>query len=231
MQSVYLPLKSKDVRQPIMEDDMRTNRTRYDMPYIIPEADFDRKLNMSEKNVTHTEGFLAKGVQDFTLPGFTTPYGYRLVKSLRDDHYRLITDSESPETVYAVKLIFREDIVETRKSCTQILVWRTPNVIHDRAVHGLPQDFFRFFLEQFAIVVSDEQQTIDGRRFWERMISWAITTPGYHVYVSDGTEEERPLTFMTSWDDFYQTWADFCWGTDKDVHTHRLLVISKDQLH
>ncbi|EHL7920559.1 hypothetical protein ACWKBE_002051 [Enterobacter hormaechei] len=210
---------------------MRTNRTRYDMPYIIPEADFDRKLNMSEKNVTHTEGFLAKGVQDFTLPGFTTPYGYRLVKSLRDDHYRLITDSESPETVYAVKLIFREDIVETRKSCTQILVWRTPNVIHDRAVHGLPQDFFRFFLEQFAIVVSDEQQTIDGRRFWERMISWAITTPGYHVYVSDGTEEERPLTFMTSWDDFYQTWADFCWGADKDVHTHRLLVISKDQLH
>lgn len=201
------------------------------MPYIIPEADFDRKLNMSEKNVTHTEGFLAKGVQDFTLPGFTTPYGYRLVKSLRDDHYRLITDSESPETVYAVKLIFREDIVETRKSCTQILVWRTPNVIHDRAVHGLPQDFFRFFLEQFAIVVSDEQQTIDGRRFWERMISWAITTPGYHVYVSDGTEEERPLTFMTSWDDFYQTWADFCWGADKDVHTHRLLVISKDQLH
>ncbi|EPG6292125.1 hypothetical protein L8T16_06845 [Enterobacter cloacae] len=210
---------------------MRTNRTRNDMPYIIPEADFDRKLNMSEKNVTHTEGFLAKGVQDFTLPGFTTPYGYRLVKSLREDHYRLITDSQSPETVYAVKLIFREDIVETRKTCTQILVWRTPNVIHDRAVQGLPQDFFRFFLEQFAIVVSDEQQTIDGRRFWERMISWAITTPGYHVYVSDGTEEDRPLTFMTSWDDFYQTWADFCWGADKDVHTHRLLVISKDQLH
>ncbi|MHB0838771.1 hypothetical protein ACVZCY_14845 [Klebsiella grimontii] len=210
---------------------MNLNTIRKAMPYIIPEADFDRKLNMSEKNVTHTEGYIAKGVKDFTLPGFTTPYGYRLVKSIRDDHYRLITDSENPETVYAVKLIFREDIVETRKSCTQILVWRTPNVIHDRAVHGLPQIFFAFFLEHYAIVVSDEQQTLDGRRFWERMISWAITTNGYHVYVSDGTEVDRPLTFMTSWDDFYSVWADFCWGNDQDIHTHRLLVISKEKLH
>ncbi|MCF6686033.1 hypothetical protein [Raoultella ornithinolytica] len=210
---------------------MNLNSIRKAMPYIIPEADFDRKLNMSEKNVTHTEGYIAKGVQDFTLPGFTTPYGYRLVKSLRDDHYRLITDSENPETVYAVKLVFREDIVETRKSCTQILVWRTPQAIHDRAVHGLPQLFFAYFLENYAIVVSDEQQTLDGRRFWERMISWAITTDGYHVYVSDGTKEERPLSFMTSWDDFYSAWADFCWGNDQDIHTHRLLVISKDKLH
>ncbi|HAN7432538.1 TPA: hypothetical protein IF402_002964 [Escherichia coli] len=210
---------------------MRTNTTRKAMPYIIPEADFDRKLNMSEKNTSHTESYLAKGVVAFVLPGFTTPYGYRLVKSCNGDHYRMITTSDTPETVYAVKLIFREDIVEAKRTCTQIMVWRTPNVIHDRAVHGLPQIFFQFFLEQYAIVVSDEQQTIDGRRFWERMISWAINTPGYNVYVSDGSEEDRPLSFMTSWDDFYSQWADFCWGSDKDVHTHRLLVISKDKLH
>lgn len=48
---------------------MNLNSIRKTMPYIIPEADFDRKLNMSEENVTHTEGFLAKGVQDFTLLG------------------------------------------------------------------------------------------------------------------------------------------------------------------
>lgn len=52
-----------------MEDEMNLNTIRKAMPYIIPEADFDRKLNMSERNVTHTEDYIAKGVNDFTLPG------------------------------------------------------------------------------------------------------------------------------------------------------------------
>lgn len=201
------------------------------MPYNIPEADFDRKLSVIKNNIEHTGAFMQKGVSDFVLPAYTVPYGYRLVKSLHDDHYRLITDGQDPETVYAVRLIFRNDIVATRQTCTQIMVWRTVQAQHDRAVHGLPQLFFQHFLENYSIVVSDEQQTIEGRRFWERMISWAMSTPGYHVYVSDGTQQDRPLTFMTSWDDFYNTWADFCWGDDKDCHTHRLLVISKDRLH
>lgn len=210
---------------------MRNAETKNTMPYLIREADFDRKLNMTENNITHTDAFISKGAVDFALPGFVLPHGYRLLKSRTEDHYRLVTDGSSPETVYAVKLLFRKDIVAARKSCTQIMVWRTPNVRHDHAVRGLPQMFFSHFLESYSIVVSDEQQTIDGRRFWERMISWAINSPGYHVYVSDGTHMDRPMTFMTSWDDFYGTWADFCWGDDPETHTHRLLVISKDKLH
>ncbi|MBP2168046.1 hypothetical protein J2125_001238 [Erwinia toletana] len=62
------------------------------------------------------------------------------------------------------------------------------------------------------------------------MIAWAIQTDGYYVYLSDGTEEDRPLAVITSWDDFYQRWADFCWGTDKNCHAHRLFVISTEQL-
>ncbi len=63
------------------------------------------------------------------------------------------------------------------------------------------------------------------------MIAWAISISGYHVYVSDGTKEERPLNLITSWDDFYGTWANYCWGHDKDYHYHRLFVISKELLH
>ncbi|QZN94107.1 hypothetical protein [Symbiopectobacterium purcellii] len=210
---------------------MQTATKNSTMPYMIPEADFDRKLSVVKNNIEHTHAFLKKGVVDFSLPGFVVPFGYRLVKSRNDEHYRLITDVQDPETVYAVKLVFRHDIVDAKKTCTQILVWRTVQAQHDTAVHGLPKIFFQFFLESYSIVVSDEEQTSDGRRFWETMISWAMSTSGYHVYVSDGTQESRPLTFMTSWDEFYTTWADFCWGNDKDCHSHRLLVISKDKLH
>lgn len=210
---------------------MRRQAKTNTMPYLIPEADFDRKLNMTERNIVHTDEFINRGVVGFDLPGFVLPYGYRLLKSRNSDQYRMVTDTENPETVYLVELLFRDDIVADRKTCTQIMVWKTPNVRHDHAVNGLPRLFFAYFLNSYSIVVSDESQTNAGRRFWERMISWAIETPGYHVYVSDGSEIDRPLKFMTSWDDFYGTWSDFCWGDDKDTHTHRLLVISKDQLH
>ncbi|WP_275556625.1 hypothetical protein [Mixta sp. Marseille-Q2659] len=201
------------------------------MPLLIPAAGFDAKLNMSERNVEHTEAFMRAGVRDFALPGFVTPHGYRLLQCLKGDQYRLVTDNEYSETVYAVKLAFLEHIVPTKKICTQIMVWKTVQPQHDAAVSGLPQEFFRHFLSRYSIVVSDSEQTSDGRRFWERMIAWAIQADGYHVYVSDGTEEDRPLTFMTSWDDFYGTWASFCWGKDRDCHSHRLFVISTESLH
>ncbi|MBA5202188.1 hypothetical protein H2Y57_00530 [Pectobacterium aroidearum] len=201
------------------------------MPLNIHDAGFNAKLNVTEKNVEHTTDFLQKGVGDFSLPGYTTPHGYRLLKSRSDEHYRLVTDTEIPETVYAVRLEFMDCIIPDRKSCTQIMVWRTVQPQYRSAVNGLPQRFFQYFLENYSIVISDSEQTADGRRFWEGMIAWAIQTSGYHVYVSDGTEEDRPLTFMTSWDDFYTTWADFCWGDDRDCHLHRLLVISKEKLH
>lgn len=201
------------------------------MPLLIPSAGFDAKLSMTEKNIEHTEAFIEAGVKDFALPGFVTPHGYRLLSSVSGEQYRLVTDTEAPETVYAVKLAMLEHIVPTRKICTQILVWRTVQPQHDGAVRGLPQEFFRYFLSLYSIVVSDSEQTTEGRRFWERMIAWAIQADGYHVYVSDGTQEDRPLTFMTNWDDFYGTWADFCWGDDRDCHSHRLFVISTDRLH
>ncbi len=179
------------------------------MPLLIPAAGFDAKLSMTEKNIEHTEAFMASGVKEFSLPGFVTPHGYRLLVSVNGEHYRLVTDAAIPETVYAVKLAFLEHIVPTRKTCTQILVWRTVQPQHDSAVHGLPQEFFRHFLTQYSIVVSDSEQTNEGRRFWERMIAWAIQAEGHYVYVSNGSEEDRPLTFMTNWDDFYGTWADF----------------------
>ncbi|WNY87405.1 hypothetical protein [Leclercia adecarboxylata] len=210
---------------------MKTYLAKNKMPFEIPSASFDTKLNMTEKNIEHTEAFIRAGVKEFALPGFVTPHGYRLLRAVKGNQYRMVTDSVAPETVYAVKLEFLEHIVPTRKICTQILVWKTVQPQYDSAVRGLPQEFFKFFLSSYSIVVSDSEQTLDGRRFWERMIAWAIQTDGYHVYVSDGTQEDRPLTFMTSWDDFYGTWAGFCWGNDRDCHSHRLLVISTDQLH
>ncbi|EKT62925.1 hypothetical protein OOA_05596 [Providencia burhodogranariea DSM 19968] len=201
------------------------------MPYVIPDtdADFNTKLKVPEKNIDYTKVFLESGVKDFTLPGYITPHGYRLVKSSKSDQYRLVAEGDEPETAYLVELCFRTDIVYGKKTCTQIKVWRTISAKHRDAVKELPRTFFANLLNDHSIVVSDEEQTGDGKRFWEGMIDWAMSA-GYYVYVSDGTLEERPLTTVNTMSDFYNTWDKFCWGNDRDVHTHRLAVISKIKL-
>ncbi|KMJ45162.1 phage protein [Xenorhabdus khoisanae] len=204
------------------------------MPYLIPDTGFNNKLRHPKKNEEHTKTFLQKGVENFELPNFDVPYGYRLVKSLKEHQYRMITTGEDSETVYAVKLHFRKDIIVGKETCTQIMIWRTPRSEHQHAIGDLPRDFFKNLLSKYNIVVTDEAQTQDGKRFWEKMIDWAITK-GYHVYSSDGTSDDCdmdyiPLVVIPSISEFYEKWDEFCWGSDKDVHKHRLIAISRTLL-
>ena len=201
------------------------------MHYVISDNDVDFDvLKIPSKNIAHTQFFLEEeGVENFFLPGYITPHGYRLVKALKRDQYRLIATGYTPETVYLVALRFRDDIVYGRTTCTQIKVWRTVSSLHDSAVRDLPRTFFANLLKNYSIVVTDEEQTSDGKRFWGTMIVWAFQS-GFHVYISDGTQIDRPLTEIRNMDEFYQQWGSFCWGSDRDVHTHRLVVISNDML-
>lgn len=198
------------------------------MLYCIDDATFRHKLGLHETNVLYTQCYLECGVDDFQLPDWTTPAGYRLVKSKQGEQYRLI-NNESQETVYAVKLIFRTDIVAQHKTCIQVMVWRTVDPRHETAVYGLPKLFFGYFLKSYIIVVTDEQQTLEGQSFWERRIAWALHNHLY-VYVSDGGEMDRPLYRVEDWDTFYKEWKTFCRGKDVEVHTHRLVVISTESL-
>ncbi len=69
---------------------MNSYTVKEKMPVLIPEADFNIKLNMTEKNVEHTQAFIESGVKVFSLPGFVTPHGYRLLASVSGNQYRLM---------------------------------------------------------------------------------------------------------------------------------------------
>jgi len=197
------------------------------MPELIEDADFNVKLNEIGRNVDHTSKFLEKGVEDITLTGYTVPFGYRLVKAKTENQYRLITDNAHPVTAYAVKLNFYDHIVMNHKTCTQVMVWRTIRAEHRHAIRDLAILFFEHLIQQYTVVVSDSQQTELGRRFWESRIMESLSAEDRHVYVSDGTEGNRdgiiPLFEVTTDSEFYSVWREFCWGKEKDVHSHRLL--------
>ncbi len=208
---------------------MLSLRKTNSMPRLIPDTDFNTKLRMPAKNIDHTKHFLAEGVEDFKLAGYITPCGYRLVKSLKKDQYRLVTNNSNPKTVYLVELIFRTDIVFGKTTCTQVKVWRTISHEHKAAIRDLPSIFFANLLQVHRIVVTDEEQTRDGKRFWESVIDWALSL-GFFVYASDGTQMNRTPSLIIDMDNFYSQWDKFCWGHDPDVHSHRLVVISQTPL-
>lgn len=197
-------------------------------PLMIDNADFSHKLGLVSRNVEHTEAFLARGTSAFRLPGFVLPVGYRLLKSLFSDEYRIVTTDEGkPYTAYAVKLQFHKEITFPQGAATQVMVWRTPRTVHQPVVSGFPQFFFQWLLSEYDIVVSDSEQTGDGQRFWLRMIDWAFTM-NYQICVADGTAgEEWALTPVSSYAELEERWITFAWGYDRDVHPHRRLVISK----
>ncbi|MDI9091568.1 hypothetical protein [Providencia rettgeri] len=196
------------------------------MPRKISGAEFNQKLRITSSNIVNTQCFLTKGVIDFSLPGFDIPEGYRLVKSLRKQQYRLIANGEKPETIYLVELKFRQDIVMGKTTCTQIKVWRSTVHQYIEIIKELPRKFFVYLLNSYCIMVTNEEQTDAGQRFWETMISRAFDKK-YYVYASNSEEEDRPLSLIKDMDDFYLNWVDLYWGKDIEFHTHRLVVISK----
>lgn len=193
-------------------------------PKLISDTEFNRLLNLSERNHERTEAFLNKGAKLFSLPGYVPPAGYCLMMSFDGKQCRLIKDGI---TAYAVKIITGKYIVPGRTHCTQVMVWRTFLPEYQSALHGLAKLFFAWLLETYEIVVSDQEQTGDGRRFWEYRINDAIADPQYEVMIWDGTKDKGELSLIQSAEEFVRKWSPYAWGINPEIHPQRLLVISK----
>lgn len=201
------------------------------MPYLIEEANFSRTLEIGNSNYASTKEILIKGAKEYKLTGLAVTPGYRFVQSRTGEEYRLIYKTAIGwYTLYAVKVELHAGITYPKTAVTQVMVWRAPSVIHKHILDSITQLFFINLLTRVKIVVSDAEQTVHGMRFWKRMLEWAFYT-GYYIYLADGTkEEEWSKDPINSYDELCTIWESFIWGRDKDVHTHRRLIISKNDI-
>lgn len=111
----------------------------------------------------------------------------------------------------------------TGQPVSQIMIWRENRINGGEDTHGLVESvFFDFLIGQYNIAVSDSEQTRDGRRMWEKLISMAIEK-GLEAGRMDKDNNEyhpipdlRELTKTSKW----------LWG-DQDIHKNRLAVIIK----
>lgn len=207
------------------------------MPRLIPPAEFAKKLETLERNVREAGYFLEQGTVEYPVAEMDLPEGYRLLKARKVYKGKLGEDQikirlvHGNEIVYAVNLNVLDGVIKG-KHCTQVLVWRSDNDDYEDVLTGFARKMFDHFIEEYVVIVSDDEQTESGRRFWKGRISNALRK-NRSVCFTDMNELDEDminvLSPISSEQEFVDKWYDHGWGGDEH-YKDRLFVISKDQL-
>lgn len=207
------------------------------MPQLISK-DFDMILKNSKQNKADTEAFLLQQPINYLLPDFVVPAGYQLrvdiEKETTDGIKReicFITEGEEPETIYKVQTIYRHEsnAYMRSKNCTQLLIWRTSNAKHAYVLQDFPKKIFNHLLSQYDIMITDDQQTEDGKRFWESRMSEAIYIENRCLYYIDLQKRDNEmvpyLEEITTQDELTDKYIPQGWGEGEEFR-NRIFVIS-----
>jgi|GEM_PF-685844 len=155
--------------------------------------------------------------------------GYRLI---RVDHRKrpngdefeiaLVNDVES-SVVYYNKVMISIITDLNCRPATQNLVWRSSNAQHSAVLRDVAQKvFFNYILEKYDVILSDNQQTGEGKFFWQRQMSSALAF-GMHVYYYQMMNAQlQPIPDQEALNDL----EDQLWSEEEDQQYH-LALISK----
>ena len=139
------------------------------MPEVIDFTDFSGNLKKPRLNKNEAKKFLASYPRDYQIDGINLPENFQLKSNKKQTIIRLLdrTDRESTQIIYAVDIELTEEKID-QKTCTQILVWTRPG--EDEILQGFPAKMFHHLLQKYVVMITDKQQTADGKRFWENRI-------------------------------------------------------------
>jgi hypothetical protein len=158
------------------------------------------------------------------------PPSYRLIRidgRLDDDKFEIaLLDTATNAVVYYNRVIIVGDIYLEAKPVTQCLVWRTTNYPHSEVLHGVAGDvFFKYLLEAYQVIMSDNAQTGNGQQFWLTQISRALYE-NLFVYYYDSMRCKLQLIGNEG---ALEELKSTMWGED-DSYCYQLAIISKVEL-
>lgn len=198
------------------------------------------KLTTLSSNRQETAAFLETKTKDFLLPEFVKPAGYKVVANEATKQKEGVIQTicliwsagENAEIVYKVKTIVRDEpnAYLPLKKCTQLIVWRQIAGIHGHVLSCFAREVFNFLLQSYNVIITDEQQTPDGQRFWLDRIGEALVTADREVYYVDLNELDDNLVpvieRISSHEELMDNYCPKGWGADES-HRNRAFIISK----
>ena len=200
------------------------------------------KLTTPSLNKKETAAFLETKPQAYELPNFVVPAGYELLANspTQTEEGTLQTIcliyayGPEPTTVYKLKMIVRNEpnAYLPMKNCTQLLVWRQISGEHRAILSGFARTFFNYLLRSHSIMISDEQQTDDGKRFWlDRMgESFAIAKQDVCYIDLDSLDDSMTplIEKIENVDDLMEVYVPKGWGTGEEYKNKAFVISNRD---
>lgn len=189
----------------------------FEAPQEIFDLPEDHLLNVQKTNAIETSKLLA----DNRL---------KLIKQLSDNinlyevgpKYVVIDERTLPKRcIYYVKYSLKNiNYVVNRQAVSQILVWK--KVGASSVLSGLPSKiFFDYLLPKTGLIITDYQQTSNGRRFWGDRIAGALERGLYVYYVN--LQPERVLGQITNVDQL-DNLSSFLYGKHQKYRQRRIFI-------
>lgn len=180
----------------------------------------------SDNSVIYSELTSSNPVDIGSCINLPMPEGYRFIRvdnRLSPDLFELALVSDTDKYVaYYNKVDLRDDLYLGHHRVTQVLIWRTSIPKYDNSIRGLPAVvFFDYLLQNYTVIVSDNEQTGNGMRFWQSRIYEALDSKSYiyRYHLIDCHLEP-----IHNSDDL-ERMQGVIWGGDDD-HVNQLVVLS-----
>lgn len=155
--------------------------------------------------------------------------GYRLLRidhrvRPSSDRFEIALVNDLLKSVAYYNQVVITNIVDLKcRPATQNLVWRSTDIRHSAVLRDVAQKvFFNYILSRYDVILSDNQQTGEGKFFWQRQMSTALAL-GLHVYyyqMMSGSLVDVPDQ------DALDALSDQLWS-ESDDQAYHLALISK----
>lgn len=137
--------------------------------------------------------------------------------------YALIRDSDSYVAYY---MRFQFDMIPLikRQCVRQITVWRSKSVL---PVTDITKQIFNDLIFKYQTVITDAEQTEDGRRFWLSRIREALDDSSLFVYYINISHPKEIIEVksMNEYADIVQ--GKPAYGDKRDFQNRRFIITSK----
>ena len=204
----------------------------HNMPILLTDEAyhelFDHLFNPAQNGEEYTRLNVVEGDNIGYAVGFEAPANFELklmpqpqtgieLEIALLDHYR-------QRVVYFNRVEVVSDLpVEHEKPVAQVMIWREKGS-QGSIAHGLVQKvFFNLLVQQYNVVVSDSEQTREGRGMWQGLLKDAVDRPDLEAQTLDMASGEQ--TPLHNEQDLYNA-SNWLWG-DKEIHRNRLGLIQK----